>query len=344
MRIVIASSGAGGHLAAALSIGEALRERVPDIEVFFLSSDYRIAKRLVEEVGFRYFRIYARSSIWGQICSFIRSGYLFGIIRPSLVIGTGGFASIGIVFWSWLFRVPRVLHEQNVIPGRANRLLAPLADKILVSFPESKRYFKRYKCRVTGMPLRFKDRLNKQDARTRLGLFSDRFTILIMGGSLGAHSINQLIIDAIEKLTDYKDKVQFVHLTGTRDYEIVKEAYMKRGFKAYVEDFSRRMDVIYSSADMVISRAGSSSISEITFFGLPAILIPYPYSRDKHQLKNAQVLADVGAAVVITDDRLTEVLTELINEPERLERMARQSKSLSKPDAAQAVVEELVNV
>ena len=357
MRIIIASSGVGGHFFAGLAIVESLKNKFQDREIFFLSSDSETAKKLIESAGFKFYKVYAKGllgkNLWsviqflfGQVICLIQSAWLVLFIRPRLVIATGSFASVGVLWWSRVFGILSVIHEQNAVPGKANRLSTFLVNKILISFEESKQYFKGYNCIVTGMPVRFKHKLNKLDARIELALEPDKFTVLVMGGSRGAHRINQLVINMAEKLSVYKSKMQFIHLTGSRDYEFVKKAYKQYGFSACVDIFSTKMDAVYSSADLVISRSGSGSISEIGFFGLPAVLIPYPYSRDRHQLKNAQILADKSAAVVITEnkvscDKLIEILTEFINQPEKLKDMSCNSQALARPDAAERIVEEI---
>lgn len=359
MRIIIASSGVGGHFFAGLAIAESLKTKFQDIEIFFLSSDLKTAKKLIKSAGFKFYKVYAKGLLgknpwgiiqflFGQVICLIQSGWLMLFIRPRLVVATGSFASVAVLWWSRIFGIQSVIHEQNAIPGKANRLSAFLVNKILISFEESKQYFKGYTCIVTGMPVRFKHKLNKLDARIELGLEPDRFTVLVMGGSKGAHRINQLLRDMIKKLSIYKDKVQFIHLTGADswDYELVKGIYKQYGFKAYVDVFSINMNAIYSSADLVISRSGSASISEITFFGLPAVLIPYPYSRDKHQLRNAQILANRDAGVVVTErevscDKLIEILTKFINQSDKLKNMSCNSQALARPDAAERIIEEI---
>lgn len=343
MRIVIATTGSGGHLFCGLSIASEISRRYPEVKIFFLGIHN------IRDAGFRFYRIFATSSIISQVISIIQSGLLFLYIRPDVVFSTGGFASIGIVFWSWFFNKPCIIHEQNLVPGKANRLSSYLADKILVSFEETKKYFVRAsrglvseRCIFTGMPIRFKERIPQKEARQKLGLEPERFTILIMGGSKGAHRINQIMVDMLDK---FPKDIQFIHLTGSQDLDFVNEAYKKNGFNAYVEDFSNRMDVIYSASNLVIGRAGSGMLAEITFFGLPCILIPYPYSRDRHQYKNADFMARNGAGVVFTEDEVnSEKILEIINSKDRLLEMAENSSRLANPDATKKIVDEIMEL
>lgn len=335
MRIIIATTGRGGHLFCGLSIAKALRERVQDIEIYLLGSHKG------GDTGFRFYKIYVTGSIISQVIGMIQSGLLYLFIRPHAVVSTGGFASFGIVFWSWLFNKPCIIHEQNLVPGKANRLSAYFADKILVSFEDTMDYFKKG-CILTGMPIRFRERIPQEEARRLLGLEPDRFTVLVMGGSYGAHRINQIVADMLERLP--RD-LQFIHLTGTQDLDFVKEAYKRVGFNAYVEDFSTRMAIIYSASNLVIGRAGSGMLSEITFFGLPAILIPYPHSQDRHQYKNAEFMQKKGAAVVLPEDNASsEKLLELINSRDRLKEMARNSAGLAAPGAVDKIVDEIMEL
>lgn len=351
MRLIIATSGSGGHLFCGLGIADAFKNRVSNIDVFFLGSADKLARKILEDSGFRFYKIYAKPFsagvglvrfIFSQFVNFLQSFLLFLYIKPKIVVSTGGFASIGVVFWSWIFNIACIIHEQNMVPGKANLLSRHLADRILISFEESKDYFRRAKCILAGMPIRFNDKIPPKEAREMLGLALDKFTILVMGGSKGAHRINQIVIDMLNKLT--KD-LQFIHLTGTKDLDFVKGAYKKSGFCAYVEDFSTRMDLIYSASNLVIGRAGSGVLSEITFFGLPSILIPYPYSRDRHQYKNADFMARKGAAIVMEEDSVSiDGLIELIKSTDRLQGMARNSADLANPGAVDRIIDEILEL
>lgn len=342
MRIIIAASGSGGHLFCGLGIAEAFRLRIPDISVFFLGSGDKLVRRLVEGSGFEFYKIYASRFKLSQITSIIQSGLLFLYLRPKIVISTGGFVSIGIVFWSWIFRTPCVIHEQNLVPGEANRLARYAADKVLVSFEGTQGYFGRKSCIVTGMPTKYRQKLPVNEARSALALNLEQFTVLIIGGSKGAHTINQIVISILDKLP--RD-LQFIHLTGNKDLGQVREAYRRKGFRAYVENFSIKMEIIYSASNLVIGRAGSGTLSEITFFGLPSILIPYPYSKDRHQYRNAEYLEKKGAAVVIPEEDMDiNKVVELVKSRDRLQEMADNSIKLAKPDAVDRIIDEVMEL
>lgn len=353
MKIIIVSSGTGGHLFCGLSIAEEIKKRMPDCELFFLGSGRRLARKIVEDNGFKFHKIYSSGLtgkglakfikfLFSQFVGVLQSGLLFLSIKPKIIISAGGFAATGVVLWSRIYKVPCVVHEQNIIPGKANRLAGRFADKILISFEETKKYFDSQKCIFTGMPVRFNEKIPACSARKQLGLTPDLFTVLVMGGSAGAHKINDVMVNALDKLP--RD-TQFIHLTGVKDMSFVRDAYRKFKFDAYVEAFCTEMCTVYSASSAVICRAGSGTLSEIMFFGLPGILIPYPYSGDRHQYKNADFVAEKGAAVVVAEDTLSpDVLSGLISHTGRkkLCEMAEKSALLANPHAVEKIVDEVM--
>lgn len=360
MKIVIACTGSGGHLTAGLAVADLLKGKNPAAKVFFLGSINKRARELTGRAGWPYRQVMARGLVsrnpflllyfgFSQFFSIIQSLWWLLRWRPNLLLATGGYAAAGVVMAGWLLRIPVVVHEQNIVPGKANRFIAPLAAKLLVSFRETAGYWLKYRCVCTGMPPRPFKHLAQAQARMELGLSADRLTVLVMGGSKGSQRINQLLLELLPCLRDFKEKVQFIHLTGSNDCPAVAAGYQRRGFVHYVKDFSFTMDINYSAADLVVSRAGSSSISEILSFGLPAIFIPYPYSADKHQLKNVCQLVEQGAAIVVTEqeinaERLVKEISDFIRQPERLKQMAFQSRALCQPDAGETIIKELFSL
>lgn len=347
MRIIIASSGTGGHLFCGLAVAEELEKEIRQNKLFFLGSNHELARRIIEAKGFKYYKIYSAGLtgkgviniakfILGQAICFLQSGLLLLLLKPNVVFSAGGFASMGVVLWGRICRIPCVIHEQNILPGKVNLLASRLVNKVLLSFNETRKYFDNKKCIFTGMPVRFKEKISAEEARRRLSLEPGLFTMLIMGGSSGAHKINKLIVDIIERLP--KD-IQYIHLTGREDLDYVQSVYKKHGCSAYVDAFSAQMDVIYSASNMVICRAGSGTLSEISFFGLPSILIPYPYSKDRHQYKNADFAVREGAALVVYEENMSvDKIIGLVKDRNRLEKMAENSARLARPDAAENIV------
>jgi UDP-N-acetylglucosamine--N-acetylmuramyl-(pentapeptide) pyrophosphoryl-undecaprenol N-acetylglucosamine transferase len=234
--------------------------------------------------------------------------------KPDLVIGFGGYASFFLVFFAWLLRIKTIIHEENVLMGRANRLLSPFVDCISIGFKQTEELLSFYKQKMvfTGNPLRkdFKI-IEKKEASQYFGFSPDYFTILVMGGSQGAHRIN---IEFLKSIFLLKNKVLFqvIHLTGEKDFAFLDKEYKNINIKIALFKFLKPMHYAFSAADLVICRAGAMTISEIIFFKLPAIIIPYPYAY-RHQMYNATILRDNGCAILIEEDRLnSEVLSESI--------------------------------
>lgn len=261
--------------------------------------------------------------------------------RPDVLVGTGGYTSAGVAFAEWMRRGRVVIHEQNSIPGRTNRFLARLAKKVCVTFEESVGYFPAGKTVVTGLPVRpeIAAGMDKKAARKSLGLATDKFTVLIFGGSQGAKRLNEMVLDAIPTLLS-KD-LQVFHQSGKKNYdEMVSTRPEGQGYivRPYIDD----MAAAYSAADLVVSRSGASSIAEITVCGLPAILVPYPYAQADHQTKNAESMSRAGAALMLeergaTGSTLAGMILDLTADPARLDGMSQASKSLGKPDAADEI-------
>jgi len=249
------------------------------------------------------------------------------------------------VFFAWVFRIRTVIHEQNVIPGRANRLLAYLVDEIAIGFAKTKNYFgmNSFKVTFTGNPLKpGLAQIEKARAYEFLGLDSNKFTILVMGGSQGAHRINTIFVKAVN-LIKHKSDFEIIHLCGEKDQLFLSNSYKDLSIKAKAFSFLGPMEYAYSAADIVISRAGAASISEIAFFGLPSVLISYPYVRG-HQMKNAGYLCENNAAILIEEkdlypEGLRDRILELFNNPGLRESMAKNVLMFSKPRADESLAD-----
>lgn len=345
---------------AGLAVADAIKTRFPQAEIFFVSTGNTLEQRCLGEKGYRLFKTGARAwkgSVSGIalflisfLVSFFRCLWYWRELRPDVVFGLGGYASLVPVICAYFRRVPVILLEQNVIPGKATRFLAPQADLVLLSAlggKASSRWFScKDKVRFTGVPLResvlngFKNKGKAlemhKDAPCK---HSDGPTLLVLGGSQGARAINNLMVESLPVMKERLPRLQVIHSTGKEGYAAVKEAYKKLGLEDGVFDFLGDMAAAYSSADLVLSRAGATTLAEITAWGLPAVLIPYPYSTDRHQYYNAEELACRGAAVVVeeqnlTAHRLAELLLEILVDEEKLQRMRLASKAIGKPCAA----------
>jgi len=244
-----------------------------------------------------------------------------------VVVGFGSIASIPAVIFAWFSRARTAIHEQNVMPGLANRLLAWFSDKIALSFGKTRDYFRAFdsKIVVTGNPVRRGlTRIDKNESLRFFGFKSGKATLLVMGGSQGSHSINLGVIKAVSGLAA-KDRLQIIHLAGARDLKFAEEAYKGSGIDVRLFSFLEAMAYAYSASDFAISRAGATTVTELAYFSLPAILIPYPYAAE-HQAANAGVLKEQGCAYVIGDsqldgDTLGRALASLLDEPGTVAKM-----------------------
>ena len=286
----------------------------------------------------------AAVSGWGVV----RAAGLLRAWKPDVVLGTGGYASAGVMFAAAALRIPTVVHEANAVPGRVNRLLARLCTRIAVTYGASAACFPPARTVVTGLPVRA-DVLSGDPtgARARYGLAPDVPTLLVCGGSGGAQTLNRAVAEALPQLLGLP--LQVVHQTGKAHLEaVLKDVGESRaGYHpvAYVDD----MPGLLSAATLVVCRAGSSSLAEVTAVGLPAIVVPYPYAVADHQTHNARALEEAGAAVLLKDsectgERLLREVSGLLRDPERLQAMRAASRGQGKPEAAKLVADLLRTV
>jgi UDP-N-acetylglucosamine--N-acetylmuramyl-(pentapeptide) pyrophosphoryl-undecaprenol N-acetylglucosamine transferase len=362
MRIIIACAGAGGHLFSGLAVAEALLARCHEVRLL-------VSEKAVESVALRSLAIHAGSAL--SVRSLPAVGYEgarkaleFGAslakatrecatvcreFAPDAVLGMGGFTSAPAVLAARWKGAPSLIHESNAIPGKANRCAAFLAGHVAVGLADCARFFKRKPVTITGTPIRAALRKGKiADARERLGLDPNRLTVLAFGGSQGAHAINEAIACALPWLDGWTNRTQFIHLSGDKDEAFLREAYHANGFTANVIGFCNQMELAYSVADIVVSRAGAATLSEIAAFGLPAILIPYPFAAADHQAHNAQVFERAGAARMIRQshlgghhvekgERLADAIVSLLGDDAQRRRMSDAARLLAVPDAEQRI-------
>jgi len=356
MKVVIAGGGTGGHLFPGIAVAEELKRRDASAEVIFIGTEHGIEASIVPREGYplRYVRaegVVGKSLIGKMrggiktLLSFYDSRTLLRQLRPDALIGLGGYASFGPLLAGSLMSIPTVIMEQNSVAGSANRILGRIVDVICVTYHESISFFPKNKTYITGNPVRQEILSASREAAYELfGLERGKFTIFVFGGSSGAGKINSAVCGAFTHLNDLREHIQFLHQTGKNEFETVREIYRKWGFKGTVAAFIHRMAEAYAVADLVISRAGATTLAELTAVGRPAILVPYPFAAGNHQEMNAQRLAEMGAARVIFDheldpETLARNIRELFGDPGMRHEMERSSKSLGKPDAAQKVVE-----
>lgn len=357
LRIIFAGGGTGGHLFPAIAIAEEFRFVRPDAEILFVGTKDKIEAKIVPQCGFKFQPIWVSGFHRKQllknvllpikvIIAMMQSVLLIKKFQPDIVIGTGGYASGPVVLAAAFMNVPTVIHEQNSYPGVTTRLLAKLVNQVHVTFETTKRYLSNAKSIVvSGNPTRRAlENVNTASAYEYFGFpkHEKKKTLLVFGGSLGARTINTAMINNLEELL--KREVRIIWQTGKDDFERVKQSCSNFPLTSlWIQPFIERMDYAYAISDLVVCRAGATTIAEITRLGMATILIPYPQAAGHHQLANAKLLADAGAAAIVLDhyaDRqLLDVLLSLINDEEALSKMRSACKKLGKPDAAQTIVQ-----
>ena len=362
MSILIAGGGTGGHIFPALSLAQGLKRKNPGSRIVLVGLNRRLELELFKKnnCDYRLLNLVTppmKLSFTGILflLQFIRALFqsyrLIRELKPRVAVGFGGYTSVPVILAAKLKHIPIIIHEQNVLPGRANRFLAGLADRVALSFRESRIFFKqKEKIVVTGNPLHF-NFLNKSkaDACDHFKLDKDKFTVLVVGGSQGARFLNQILTELTGLLTpEQKNKLQFIHLTGVNDFGWVQQNYRNYKVKAAVFSFLDEIGLAYNASDLVISRAGATTVAEICNFGLPAIFIPYPYAGG-HQHYNALALKNKGAAVVLEQKRLTAVtlknnLIDLMVNKEQLESISANSHKLSFTNARENLAQEVLSL
>jgi UDP-N-acetylglucosamine--N-acetylmuramyl-(pentapeptide) pyrophosphoryl-undecaprenol N-acetylglucosamine transferase len=352
MKFAIAAGGTGGHLFPGLAVAEALRAdghealiTISEKEIDSLATQGRAEFRFEKLPGMGMPRLFSPAIVKFlrafQI-SFARCRALFREFQPDAVLGMGGFTSTAPIMAGRFRKVPTFVHESNAIPGKANRLNAKLVTAVLLGFEECASFFPRARCEVTGTPVRssLARGLDRRAAQTALGLQPALQTLLVMGGSQGARGINRTMLDAIPHLASAG--LQVIHLCGRDDEERARVAYRGAGIKAFVAAFHHRMEEAYAAADLAVARSGAASLTELSFFRLPSILIPYPHAAEDHQTLNAKIFARAGAATVMSEREITgEILAQKIiwffADPVRLSEMSACSARLAPRDAAERV-------
>ena len=345
MRAILAGGGTGGHVIPALAIAQQLQKDYT-AEVLFIGTARGIENRLVPAAGFplRLIQVGAlnRVDLKTRLKTFSdlpralwESRCILADFRPDIVIGVGGYASGPAMLAALLRRVPTLVFEPNFVPGFANRLVAPLVSGAAVHFPETSRYFRR--CEVTGVPVReaFFQTANKQPASTEP-------TLLVFGGSQGAHAINQIVMDSVADFRQRIPGIHIVHQTGERDYNDAQAAYANLSGSVEAHRFIDDMPGLFARASLLICRSGASTVAEVTAAGKPAIFVPFPRAADDHQKRNAEALERAGAAVMLEESKLSrqslvEAVSALFKEPSRLEKMATAARKLSHPNAARDI-------
>ncbi len=361
MRMVIAGGGTGGHLFPGIAIAEEMKRRDDKAEIVFIGTDHGIEARIIPREGYPIKFLSAEGfvgvsmvkrvrSLFKMLFSMIDSYKILNELNPDIVIGVGGYASVSPVFAASWMKIPTMIVEQNSVPGLANKVLGKFVRAVGVTYQESISYFPREKTFFTGNPIRMRIlKGNREAACSLFSLEKNKFTIFVFGGSSGAGSINRAVVDSFNHILDLRGDIQFLHQTGEKDYEYVRAAYRQWGFKGTVAPFIYQMAEAYAISDLVISRAGATTLAELTAIGKPAILVPYPHAAGHHQEFNANKLTEMKAARMILDKKLSgellaENIRELYADKGLMSEMEKQSRSIGRPDAANRIVDIAVSL
>ncbi len=353
MRMIVTGGGTGGHLFPGIAVAEEMLRRFPQGKVLFVSTDRAIDNKTLAD------RAFEKKSI---VCLPLKGKSLLGTVKsmaqlpislwqalrlvrafkPQLVLGVGGYVTGPVVLAARLLGVKTCIHEQNSIPGMANRMLGKIVDQVYISIPGSEDFFPWGKAVLTGNPVRAE---LLQEAGRRKDQVASK-TVLVLGGSQGAHRVNSLMVEAFAQ-NQSGEPVQIHHQTGNSDEEWVRKAYAAAGVTAQVSSFISDMAAAYRDADLVVSRAGATTLAELAVLGRPAILIPFPYAADDHQTTNAAFLVAGGAALMFQErdldgPKLREAIWGLLNDVPRLQSMATRMKEFARPEATAAIVEKSI--
>lgn len=358
IRLLLTGGGTGGHLFPAIATAEAFCTRCPGTEVLFVGTRRKMDARSLAGYGFtsrsvHCYGLKGKSTL--ELCkalavmpfSFLEAVWQVHKFGPDVVLGVGGYVTGPVVAAASLLGIPTLLHEQNSVPGLANRKLGRIVHRICLSLPDSGGFFPKEKVLLTGNPVRQKI---LDLARTKQPSTDSRCTVLVLGGSQGAHGLNMLVAEAFAGIGNTMlTGLRLIHQTGEKDEELVRKRYLEVGIDASVAAFFQNMPDIYAQADFLISRAGATTLSELAVLGLPAILIPYPYAADNHQDKNARYYQSGGGAMLFQEDRLTAeilagVVKELADDGDRRRKMGQAMLKLACPDAAGAIVDACLDV
>jgi UDP-N-acetylglucosamine--N-acetylmuramyl-(pentapeptide) pyrophosphoryl-undecaprenol N-acetylglucosamine transferase len=358
-----AGGGTGGHLYPAIPVAEQIIRLEPTSHIHFLCSSRSIDTYILSQTGFEYIALPAKafSCRPGRFIDFLISllksyktaAETLNRNKNSVVVGLGGFVAAPVCLAAHRKRIPLALINVDIVPGRANKLIARLAREIFVQFDDTSKYFNKTKVQVTGCPLRADfNKPSPEKVIEKLGLDKNKKTLLITGASSGSANINQAICSLLNELDDFADNWQIVHLTGRANYEQISDKNLNPKINYKILGYFDDMPNLLAAADLVIGRSGAVSVAEFAAAGVPTICIPYPYHKDKHQYLNAGKLVKAGAAVIVDDlpdkkefsKRLWSELGNLIKDDIKRQQMAKAAKKIANPQAALKIAEKLLKI
>lgn len=360
-KYLISGGGTGGHIFPAVSIANELRRRDPKCDILFVGAEGRMEMERVPAAGYDIVGLkvegFDRKNIlrnvkvvWNLLWSMRKVRRVIKDFCPDVAVGVGGYASGAALKVAQQMGIPVVLQEQNSFAGVTNKMLAKGAEKICVAYTGMERFFPADKIILTGNPVRqnLLATIDKKEAYDYFGLNPDKPTLMVMGGSLGARTVNQAMIAGLEKLK--QSGIQVIWQTGKLYYEQIKSDLSDQSDLSDIKilDFLARMDYAYAVADLVVSRAGASSISELSLLGKSSILVPSPNVAEDHQTHNARALSDKGAAILVKDvdavDTLVDIALETIASKEKLQSLSDNVLKLAYPNSAEKIVDEIVKL
>ena len=364
-KILITGGGTGGHIFPAVAVAQKLKQDKDVEKIFYIGCEKNMEKEIAERENLDFYSINVSGMprkktlkllFWfiELFIATIKSIIYLLKLKPDVVFGTGGYVSGPVLIATTLLKIPFIIHDPDAHPGIVNKFMSRWASTVSISFEQAKQYLKAKNIVLNGNPIRANFmHVDKKSALKELNLSAEKKTILVIGGSQGAKSINNSILASAAELIN--KNFQIIHQTGAKNYEKYMEALSETHPELIdnpcylVKPFFNKMELTLNAADIAVSRAGSLSLSELNLCELPSILIPFPYAAADHQRFNARAMEEAGAAVYLEDsdctgEKLLEIITGLFDSPEKLEQMKNANKALAKPNAADNIVEILKNI
>lgn len=352
IRLLLCGGGTGGHLFPGIAVAEEIRNRLPQSEILFVGTGRQIEANALKNRDFKLATIrcdalkgtrsWERLLALGRLpLSLLDARKILRSFNPHLVLGVGGYVTGPVSLCARMMGIPTVIHEQNSVPGVTNRILGRVVNKVLVSLPGSERYFPPGKALLTGNPVRTELLRAAKEPRKS----AEAQTLLILGGSQGAHRLNTLVLETFTQCgKELPPGLQVIHQTGAADETWVRQGYKGLGIQARVAAFFTDMAAIYQQADLVVSRAGATTLAELTVLGKVAIFVPYPFAADGHQELNARYVVEGGGARMfvehtLTEEKLADELKTLLNNRDLLATMSANAARLGRPEATTVIVD-----
>ena len=354
IRLIITGGGTGGHIFPGIAFAQGMMHAYPGCEVLFIGTERKVDRTALSALGFKILTIKSQGlkgkspaaklqALLQLPVALMEAARIIRKFKPNLVFGVGGYVTGPVILAARLLGVTTCIHEQNSIPGLANKLLGRIANRIFVSLPGSEKYFPTGKTILSGNPVR--SSLIKAAREMKPGTTEhDPLTLLVLGGSQGARRLNSLMLEAAEKcLNTLVPPLHIIHQTGEHDEAFVRKSYAELGLNAEIASFFSDMAAIYSQADLVVSRAGATTIAEITIFQKPAILVPFPYAADNHQEINGRYLVEAGGGLMfrqadLTGEKLGHEIRRILDDRKLRREMAQNSGRLARPGATETIV------